>query len=136
MIIQIYAFTQIDQAVAAAEIGVDHIGFIAGDYGLVSGELSFTEARRLAGSLPSQAVRVALTMAVQVDEILRMAETVEPDIVHISTDLEDVGLDAMLRLRRELPGSVRLMKAIHVSGEESLAAAQRFAQVSDLLLQL
>ena len=92
MIIQIYAFTQVDQAVAAAEMGVDHIGFIAGDYGLVSGELSFKEARRLAQSLPSHTVRVALTMAVQVDEILRMAEAVEPDIIHISTDLEDVGM--------------------------------------------
>jgi phosphoribosylanthranilate isomerase len=134
MIIQIYAFTDIAQAVEAAEMGVDHIGFIAGDYGLVSGELSFTEARRLAQSLPSQIVRVALTMAVQVDEILRMADTVGPDIVHISTDLEDVGIEAMKRLRSELPASVRLMKAIHVDGEESIAAARRFAPVSDLLL--
>ncbi len=76
MIIQIYAFTDIAQAVEAAEMGVDHIGFIAGDYGLVSGELSFTEARRLAQALPPHTVRVALTMAVQVDEILRMADAV------------------------------------------------------------
>ena len=134
MIIQIYAFTDIAQAVEAAEMGVDHIGFIAGDYGLVSGELSFTEARRLAQALPPHASRVALTMAVQVDEILRMADAVQPDIVHISTDLEDVGVEAMRRLRGELPASVRLMKAIHVEGEESLAAARRFAPVSDLLL--
>ena len=134
MIIQIYAFTRIDQAVAAAEIGVDHIGFVAGDYGLVSGELSFPAARRLARSLPPQTVRVALTMATRVDEILRMAEAVEPDIVHISTDLEDVGVEAMQRLRSALPANIRLMKAIHVSGEESLADAQRYAGVSDLLL--
>jgi phosphoribosylanthranilate isomerase len=43
-------------------------------------------------------------------------------------------MDAMQRLRRELPKPVRLMKAIHVSGEESIADALRFAQVSDLLL--
>jgi len=134
MIIQIYAFTQVDQAVAAAEMGVDHIGFIAGDYGLVSGELSFADARRLAEALPPHTVRVALTMATQVDEILRMAEAVGPDIVHISTDLEDVGIDAMQRLRRELPAPIRLMKAIHVSGDESITDALRFAQVSDLLL--
>ena len=52
MIIQIYAFTRIDLAAEAAEMGVDHIGFFAGDYGLVSGELSFAAARRLAHSLP------------------------------------------------------------------------------------
>jgi phosphoribosylanthranilate isomerase len=73
-------------------------------------------------------------MATQVDEILRMAEAVEPDIIHISTDLEDVGVAEMQRLRRLLPTSMRLMKAIHVSGEESIGAAQRFAEVSDLLL--
>jgi phosphoribosylanthranilate isomerase len=134
MIIQIYAFTRIDQAVAAAEMGVDHIGFVAGDYGLVSGELSFPAARRLAQSLPPQTVRVALTMATEVDEILRMTEAVTPDIVHISTDLEDVGVEAMQRLRRELPASIRLMKAIHVSGEESILDARRFAGVADLLL--
>jgi phosphoribosylanthranilate isomerase len=134
MIIQIYAFTRIDQAVAAAEMGVDHIGFVAGDYGLVSAELSFNAARRLAQSLPPQTVRVALTMATEVDEILRMTEAVAPDIVHISTDLEDVGVEAMQRLRRELPASIRLMKAIHVSGEESILDARRFAGVADLLL--
>ena len=134
MIIQIYAFTDIAQAVEAAEMGVDHIGFIAGDYGLVAGELSFVEAHRLAEALPPNTVRVALTMAVQVDEILRMAAAVQPDVVHISTDLEDVGVAAMQRLRRELPQSIRLMKAIHVAGEESIEQASRFAQVSDLLL--
>ena len=134
MIIQIYAFTRIDQAVEAAEMGVHQIGFVAGDYGLVSGELSFAAARRLAQSLPPHIVRVALTMATQVDEILRMAEAVEPDVVHISTDLEDVGVPELQRLRRRLPASIRLMKAIHVSSEESIGDAQRFAEVSDLLL--
>jgi phosphoribosylanthranilate isomerase len=134
VLIQIYAFTHIDQAVAAAEMGVDQIGFVAGKYGLVHGELSFQEARRLAEALPPETKRVALTMATDVDEILRMAEAVGPDIVHISTDPEEVGLAAMEELRQRLPSSIHLMKAIHVEGEESLAQASRFASVSDLLL--
>ncbi|HJW89473.1 MAG TPA: phosphoribosylanthranilate isomerase [Anaerolineales bacterium] len=134
MIVQVYAFTRIDQAVAAAEMGVDHIGFVAGAYGLVQGELSFNEARRLAQALPPHSKRVALTMATQVEEILRMAEAVGPDIIHISTDLEDVGLAAMEELRKQLPASIKTMKAIQVEGEESLAQASRFAAVSDLLL--
>lgn len=134
MIIQIYAFTRIDQAVAAADMGVDHIGFIAGKYGLVPGELSFAEARHLAEALPLHSVRVALTMATSVDEILRMAETVKPDIIHISTDLEEVGEQAMELLRLRLPITTRLMKAIQVEGKASIAYAQRFALMSDLLL--
>ncbi|MBL8058956.1 MAG: phosphoribosylanthranilate isomerase, partial [Anaerolineales bacterium] len=122
------------EAVAAAEMGVDQIGFVAGDYGVVHGELSFADARRLAQALPAGTTRVALTMATQVDEILRMAAAVEPDIIHISTDLEDVGVAAMAELRRRLPAAVKLMKALAVGGEESLAAARRFAPVSDLFL--
>ncbi len=134
MLIQIYAFTKIDEAVAAAEMGVDQIGFVAGDYGLVHGELSFAAARRLAEALPPGATRVALTMATDVDEIVRMAEAVGPDIVHISTDLEAVGVDAMAELRRRLPDGMKLMKALPVGGEESLEAARRFAPVCDVLL--
>lgn len=134
MWIQIYAFTRIDQAVAAAEMGVDQIGFVAGDYGLVHGELSFADARQLARALPAGTARVALTMATQVDEILRMAAAVEPDIVHISTDLDDVNVDAMAELRRRLPASIRLMKALPVAGPESLEAARRYAPVSDVFL--
>jgi phosphoribosylanthranilate isomerase len=134
VIVQIYAFTRVDEAVAAAEMGVDHVGFVAGKYGLVHGELSFAEARRLAEALPRGTQRVALTMATDVDEIVRMAEAVGPDIVHVSTDLQDVDVEAMATLQRRLPKTVRLMKAIPVAGEESLEAARRLAPVSDLFL--
>ncbi len=134
MIVQIYAFTQIEQAQAAAELGVDHIGFIAGDYGLVPGELSFRQSAELARALPNGATAVALTMATGVDEILRMAEAVEPDIIHISTDPEDVGPDKMEALRSRLPGSIRLMKAIHVDDAGSIRLAREFSACSDLIL--
>jgi len=134
MIIQIYAFTRIDQAQAAAELGVDQIGFIAGDYGVVPGELSFRQAAALACSLPPQASSVALTMATDVDEILRMVDAVHPNILHISTDPEDVGLREMELLRSRLPGSVKLMKAIQVDDESSVRAAIAFSQFSDLIL--
>ncbi|MCX6068639.1 MAG: phosphoribosylanthranilate isomerase, partial [Chloroflexi bacterium] len=101
MIVQIYAFTDPEQAVAAAEMGVDQIGFVAGHYGeKVPGELSFDAARRLVEALPRTAKAVALTMSTQVDEILRMAEAVGPDFAHVSTDPFDVGLEAMAELRK------------------------------------
>ncbi len=134
MRIQIYAFTQIAEAVAAAKMGVDQIGFVAGDYGLVHGELSFKAARDLREALPEGTTAVALTMATAVDEILRMAEAVMPDIIHVSTDVNDVDVAAMGVLRQKLPSEIRLMKALPVLGEESLAAAARFAPVCDIFL--
>lgn len=134
MIVQVYAFTRIDQAQQAARMGVDHIGFIAGRYGLVHGELSFQQARRLAEALHGQARRVALTMATEVDEILRMAETVEPDIIHVSTDPQAVGLVAMSELKKRLPPAVKIMKAIPIEGSDTFDLAVSFAAVSDYLL--
>jgi phosphoribosylanthranilate isomerase len=134
MIIQIYAFTDIKQALTAAELGVNQIGFVAGDYGVVHGELSFDQAQDLAAALPSGVQSVALTMATEVGEILRMTAAVKPDILHISTDLYDVGVEKMADLRKQLPQSVQVMKAVPVGDETSIALAVEFAPVSDLLL--
>ena len=134
MIVQIYAFTDPDEARLAAQMGVDHIGFVAGDYGLVPGELSFAQSQALVQALPQQAVSVALTMATDVDEIVRMARFVQPQIVHISTDMEEVDLAKMKSIRAQLPEGTRLMKAISVTDEASVEAARYYAQASDLLL--
>ncbi|HOJ00216.1 MAG TPA: phosphoribosylanthranilate isomerase [Anaerolineaceae bacterium] len=134
MIIQIYAFTDVDTALKAAEFGVNHIGFVAGKYGEVPAELTFREAREIAAALPPQATAVALTMATEVDEILRMVEQVNPHIVHISSDLDDVDVETMRELRSRLDKNIRLMKAIPVEDETSVQVAQQYAAVSDLLL--
>ena len=133
-LIQIYAFTDPQQALQAAEMGADHIGLVAGDYGLVHAELSFQAAREIVEAVHRRARTVALTMATEVEEILRMAAVVRPDIVHISTDPEDVDLPALVRLRRALPPGTALMKAVPVTGEESMAMAEQFAAVCDWLL--
>lgn len=134
MIIQIYAFTDPKTAVAAVEMGVDHIGFVAGKYNEVPAELSFEEARAIVAALPGKATAVALTMSRDVEEIIRMVAAVQPHIVHISSDLELVPVETMRELRRRLNGKVRLMKAIPVEDESSIAIAREFAEVSDLLL--
>jgi phosphoribosylanthranilate isomerase len=134
MIIQIYAFTKPHEAASAADMGVDQIGFVAGKYDLVPGELTFAEARALVEALPPETTASALTMSTDIDELLRMVAEVQPHIVHISTDLEDVPVAAMRELRRRLPDNVRLMKAIPVYDEDSVAIARRFAAVSDILL--
>jgi len=134
MIIQIYAFTNLKQALQAAEYGVDQIGFIAGKYGIVQGELTFVQAHRMAASLPSHTSSVALTMATEVDEIRRMVDRVEPDIVHISTDPLAVDVDATERLRNKISPDVQIMKAIPVKDERSILLAKDFAPLCEYLL--
>ena len=134
MIIQIYAFTDVATALEAAKLGVNHIGFVAGKYGEVPAELSFQEAGEIVSALPAQTTAVALTMATDVNEILRMTEKVKPNIVHVSSDLDCVGVGAMRELRSSMDKDIRLMKAIPVEDESSIKIAQQYAAVSDLLL--
>ena len=134
MIIQIYAATSVTDALTLAELGVDHIGFVAGDYGEVHAELTFEQARAIANALRGKAISSALTMSTEVAEITRMAEAVQPDIVHISSDTHAVDVAAMRQLRQKLPANIALMKAIHVGGAESVEIARQFAPVSDFLL--
>ena len=134
MIIQIYAFTDIKTAVAAVEMGVNHVGFVAGKYDEVPAELSFDQAREIVDVLPPQATPVALTMAGDVDEIMRMVDAVRPHIVHISSDVDLVNVEMMRELHERLGGQARLMKAIPVENEGSIAVAKAYAAVSDILL--
>lgn len=134
MIVQIYAATSVVDALKMVELGVDQVGFVAGDYGEVFGELTFAQARAIADAIRGRATSSALTMSTDVAEIERMAEAVQPDIIHISSDTEAVGVEAMHDLRRGLPKTVALMKAIHVGGPESIDTALEFAAVAEILL--
>jgi len=134
MIIQIYAFTDVKTALEAAQLGVNHIGFVAGKYDEVPAELSFEKAHEIVTSLPKKTTSVALTMATEVNEILKMVDKVKPHIVHVSSDLDLVDVNKMRELRKRMDKSIRLMKAIPVEDEKSITIAQQYAEVSDLLL--
>jgi phosphoribosylanthranilate isomerase len=134
MIVQIYAATSVGDALHMVELGVDTVGFVAGDYGEVFGELTFAQAREITDALRGRAMSSALTMSTDLAEIARMTAAVQPDIVHISSDTDAVDVAAMQRLRQLLPDNVQLMKAIHVGGADSIDTALAFADVSDILL--
>jgi phosphoribosylanthranilate isomerase len=134
LIVQIYAATSVDDALMMVELGVDQVGFVAGDYGQVYGELSFATARTVAEALKGKAASSALTMSTDVAEILCMAQAVQPDIIHISSDTQAVDVAAMQQLHRSLPASITLMKAVNVGGPESIKVALEFAAVAEILL--
>jgi phosphoribosylanthranilate isomerase len=116
------------------ELGVDQVGFVAGDYGMVHAELTFIEARAIVEELRGHAISSALTMSTDIDEIVRMTTFVQPDIVHISSDTEALGVDALQRLKTALPMGTDVMKAVHVSGPESIDVALHLAPAVDILL--
>lgn len=132
--VQIYAFTDSSQALRAVELGVDHIGFVAGEYGLVQGELSFARAGGLADAVRGRATSVSLTMSTDPQEIERMALEVQPDIVHISTDPRTWDPAVRNSLYRRLSPSHGLMWALPITGRSSLSLAAELEPACDLLL--
>jgi phosphoribosylanthranilate isomerase len=134
MITQIYAFTRLDEVRQAVSAGVDQLGFVVGAYGIVNAELDFDTASSLMREVTPPAKSVALTMSTDVDEIIRMVEAVKPDIVHISSETDAVGIEKMIELRNRLDPEIKLMKAIGVVDQSSINDALIYSEVSDILL--
>jgi phosphoribosylanthranilate isomerase len=134
MIAQIYAFTRIDEVSLAIDAGVDQLGFVVGAYGLVNAELDFDTASKLMRQVKPPAKSVALTMSTDIDEIIRMAEAVKPDLVHISSETDAVGIEKMMELRGRLDPGIKLMKAIGVVDQSSIDDALAYSKVADILL--
>ena len=137
MIVQIYSLTHPEDVRMLVEMGVDHIGLAPAGQGLRS-ELGHEECRALFDLLPPQVLGAALTVRTDLDAIVTMAEAVNPAIVHICSATDALGVEEQRQLRSLLPRDMKLMKAIEVGGPETadqaLAAAERFAPVSDYLL--
>jgi phosphoribosylanthranilate isomerase len=137
MIVQIYSLTHPEDVRMLVETGVDHIGLAPAGQGLRS-ELGHDECRALLDLLPSHVLGAALTVRTDLDAIVAMAAAVNPAIVHICSATDALRVEEQRRLRSLLPRGTRLMKAIEVGGPETadraLAAAERFAPVSDYLL--
>ena len=134
MIIQIYAFSNTKDAIVAANLGIDQIGFVAGEYGKVHGELSLKTSASIVNAISGISTSVALTMSTNIEEIVAMAQFVKPDIVHISTDPFDLDVQAMRDLRTRLGPQTQLMKALPVEGNNSIDLAEAFSTTCDYLL--
>jgi phosphoribosylanthranilate isomerase len=137
MIVQIYSLTHPDDVRMLVDLGVEHIGVAPAGQGLRS-ELEHEQVKELFALMPPVSQSIALTVRTDLDAIVAMAEDVQPAIVHVCYGTDDVGVEDQRRLREMLPAGTRLMKAIEVGGpetaERAIAAAERFAPVSDFFI--
>jgi len=132
MKVQIYTMQSVEEALQVAALGVDHLGLTPSQIGL-PGEIDFWTAREIVEAVGDTAVCVALTVESEEKEIIRMAQAVQPDILHLC-GLENTFLpDEVRRLRDKLP-DLPLMQAVSVGGPDSLQVAQEFHEVVDYLI--
>jgi phosphoribosylanthranilate isomerase len=132
VIVQIYEVGSPEEARSLATLGVDHIGVLVGE-GAFPREISPAGARAIFAAVPPPAKRVALSLSAEPAAILRIAEQVRPDILHLGAAEEALPAEHLRRLKPHLPAA-RLMRSVGILDASSLAVAKSYLGVADFLL--
>jgi phosphoribosylanthranilate isomerase len=138
--IQIFGAEHRQDALALAEMGVDHLGFCPAEDRMLSAEqasLSVEDAKSLFAELPEHVQSVLLFASPDPDLVCQVARSVRPDYVQICWGVDAVGPAREARLRADL-GGIGVIKEIGVSGPDSretaLSAARRYEDAADILI--
>jgi phosphoribosylanthranilate isomerase len=129
---QIYTVQSATEAIALADLGVDIIGITPTTRPL-PGKVTDEQARNIFEALGTRALKAALSVEEDEDEIVRMVEIVKPDILHLCGDITKVDVAMVTRIRARI-GKVKIEQAISMSGPEAVDHARAFAPVSDYLI--
>ena len=113
VITQIYGCEKIKDAQIAAALGVDHIGCGFGEIAYLPNQKNCAQAKEFFDALPDSVVKVGLTIATDVDEIIHDLSLFEPDVFHLSGDIRDISPEGVQRIRDCYP-NLKIMQAIPV----------------------
>lgn len=130
--VQIYTMQSVQEALAVAASGVDHVGVTPSSLGL-PGEVSLELAGEICRSLSGVATSVALSVDENMDQTELMVRSVQPDILHLCGPPGAVGPGDVRKLRERLEG-VAIMQAIAVTGPEAVDVARSYESVADFFL--
>jgi phosphoribosylanthranilate isomerase len=128
MIVQIYAMVTVEDAIAVAKAGADHVGFLVDREGptVVSASLG----RKICRALP-QKKRVMMPICEGAEEVISLARAVKPDMIHMSQErLEVKDLEEM---RKALPG-IEFMRSVSVDGGSAIERALEAERYFDYIL--
>ena len=99
-IAQIYSLTNLADALMCVEIGADHIGVAFGDVDHLGPiQKTCAEAKYIFDNLPDNVVKIGLTIAKDVDEILADLDKCCPEVYHLSGDIRDIPPEEVQRIR-------------------------------------
>ena len=138
--IQIFGAEHRRDALALADLGVDHLGFCPAEDRILATQqasLSTEDARSLLAELPGHVKSVLLFASPDPDLVRQVAESVQPDYVQVCWPVDTMGPAREAHLRADL-GGIKVIKEICVSGPDSreaaLSAARRYEKAADILL--
>lgn len=133
MLVQIYSLTTAEDVRAMVDLGVDHLGFAAGEDGVPAG-ISLDQARDLFELVPDDHRTVALTVKTDVDAVVEKGETLRPDVMHLCPEPGALSPADVGDVADRVPADVEVMTAVAVNGRESVDRAREFDSPSDYLI--
>src|SRR3712207_1105993 len=119
-----------EEAEAALGCGATALGFLVGLTHRAEDEIGEAEARGIVERLPAQAEAVLVTHLLDPEAAAGLAASVGARTYQVRGDMAL----ADLRRRRALAPGRRLLKAVHVTGEDALDRALGFTADVDALL--
>jgi phosphoribosylanthranilate isomerase len=117
----------------SAAVGVDFIGVSTGEKGRLKDEVTFAECRDIFTAMPPGPMKVALTVAWELPEIIETVQAVQPDVLHLSGDIADLPAAGVAELRQAIP-LTKIMQAIPVGGPAAVELALAYQGVSDYFI--
>lgn len=131
--IQIYGIRTVADARMVIDLGAHHIGVSYGKIKRTPGQLNCEQAGEIFANVQPQAVKIGLTVSVNIDEITADLSAVRPDVLHLSGDIDGIKPAEVLELKRRFP-RLRIMQAIPVSGKKALEYVKAYEPVADFFL--
>src|SRR5690349_5878353 len=131
MLVQIYEISSPEEARAVDELGVDHIGVLVGD-GSLPREQPIDRARLIFSAI-STAKGVALSLSADIGLIGHIVAELKPAILHLGA-ASDLLTPAAVRQLKKRFAALTLMRSIPVVDANSVATAQSYDGVADMLL--
>ena len=132
MLVQIFEVQTPEEGVALTGLGVDHIGVLVGE-GAFPRELSTAQASAIFAALPPRAKRVALSLAADLEEVVRVVSQTRPDIVQLQAAIEEFSVAMARTLKAQFP-EVLIMRAIPIVDATSISIAGSYRGIADFLL--
>jgi phosphoribosylanthranilate isomerase len=132
MLVQIYEISSPEEARSLGNLGVDHIGVLVGD-GAFPREQSVDQARLIFSAIPPLSKGVALLLSADVRFIEHIVSELKPAIVHLGASSDLLTSSAVRQLKQRCD-TLTVMRSIPVVAGESIAIAQSYDGIADILL--
>jgi len=130
MRVKICGIASVEDALLAAEAGADAVGCLVGLDHPSPDEVDAPTARSVFSCLPPFVARVLVTHKTTLAKVSTLAHETGATVIQLHGEFPLVAIPA---LREAIPYAA-IVKTVHVTGDDAIAAAQAAARVADAVL--